>query len=207
MELFCTYEFKFSEIGSGVSKKKLIVCLSLLSRGRESKCLILLPMGHVQKRLASTASKLAVSTSHLTSFPPKESFYKRGKPPAFSAETWASLQPPPPSALTAFAHRIGLASVLTSTDIIQQACTHSSFIPLHEKYYPTQPRLASNAQLATLGNALLGLFATEHMHTSYPHLPTRVLKASVSAHVGPLTCASVAQDLGAAPLLRWNRTV
>lgn len=165
-------------------------------------------MGHVQKRLASTASKLAISTSHLSNFPPKESLYRRGKlPQTFSAETWASLQPPPPSSLTAFAHRIGLASVLTSTDIIQQACTHSSFIPLHERYYPSQPRPASNAQLATLGNALLGLFATEHIHASYPHLPTRVLKASVSAHVGPLTCASVAQDMGAAPLLRWNRSV
>ncbi|KAG6381624.1 hypothetical protein JVT61DRAFT_223 [Boletus reticuloceps] len=51
----------------------------------------------------------------------------------------------------------------------------------------------------------MGLFASEYLHASYPHLPTRVLKAAVSAHVGPLTCASVAQEMGATPLLRWHR--
>jgi len=53
----------------------------------------------------------------------------------------------------------------------------------------------------------MGLFTTEHLHASYPHLPTRVLKAAVSAHVGPLTCANVAQEMGAIPLLRWHRQV
>ncbi|TFY73580.1 hypothetical protein EWM64_g10432, partial [Hericium alpestre] len=57
-----------------------------------------------------------------------------------------------------------------------------------------------------LGNSLLGLFAAEHLNTSYPHLPTRALKAAVSAYVGPMTCASVAREMGAAPLLRWHRT-
>ncbi|KAH9995128.1 hypothetical protein BJV77DRAFT_992700 [Russula vinacea] len=41
---------------------------------------------------------------------------------------------------------------------------------------------------------------------SYPHLPTRVVKAAVSAYVGPNTCAGVAKEVGAAPLLRWHRT-
>jgi large subunit ribosomal protein L44 len=45
------------------------------------------------------------------------------------------------------------------------------------------------------------------VHASFPHLPTRVLKAAVSAYVGPLTCAAVAKEMGAVPLLRWNRTV
>lgn len=53
----------------------------------------------------------------------------------------------------------------------------------------------------------MGLFASEYLHASYPYLPTRVLKAAVTAHVGPLTCASVAQEMGATSLLRWHRTV
>jgi large subunit ribosomal protein L44 len=166
-------------------------------------------MVHVHK--FTTASKRASSTSvaHLPKFPPKE-FLKANQantPPSFSPEIWGSLQPPPPSALTAFAHRIGLGSILTTPEIIQQACTHSSFISLHQRYYPKSPAPASNAQLATLGNALMGLFASEYVHAAYPHLPTRVLKAAVSAHVGPLTCASVAHEMGATQLLRWHRTV
>jgi large subunit ribosomal protein L44 len=66
--------------------------------------------------------------------------------------------------------------------------------------------LPTNAHLGTLGNALMGLFATEYVHASYPYLPTRVLKAAVTAHVGPLTCSNVAQEMGAVPLLRWHRT-
>jgi large subunit ribosomal protein L44 len=58
-----------------------------------------------------------------------------------------------------------------------------------------------------MGNALLGLFAAEFVNASHPHLPTRVVKAAVSAYVGPNTCAGVAKEVGAAPLLRWHRTV
>jgi large subunit ribosomal protein L44 len=169
-------------------------------------------MGHAQRKLASTAAKLtSVSISHLPKFPPRESLIKppvEGAPPQhFSPSTWASSQPPPPSALNAFAHRIGLSSVLTSPEITQQACTHQSFITLHGIQHPRAPSHKSNAQLASLGNALMGLFASEYLHISYPYLPTRVLKAAVSAHVGTLTCANVAQEMGATPLLRWNRTV
>lgn len=52
----------------------------------------------------------------------------------------------------------------------------------------------------------MGLFATEHINATYPYLPTRVLKAAITAHVGSMTCASVANEMGAAPLLRWRRT-
>lgn len=164
-------------------------------------------MGHVSKRLYSSASKLAVSTSQLKQFPPKEAILRpdSGKANFFDPESWATLQPPPTSALTAFAHRIGLANVLSSADVVRRACTHKSFVNLHAKYYPSSPAPPTNANLATLGNALMGLFASEHLHAAYPHLPTRVLKAAVSAHVGPLTCASVAQEMGAVPLLRWHR--
>ncbi|KAF8661286.1 hypothetical protein AX16_001385 [Volvariella volvacea WC 439] len=165
-------------------------------------------MGYVHKRLVSTAAKIAsVSTAHLPKFPPKEAlFVHREVPEApFSPETWAKLQPPPPSALSAFAHRIGLESVLTSTELVQQACTHPSVLPIYQHHYPNKPNPATNAQLAATGNALMGLFASEYLHATYPYLPTRVLKAATTAHVGPLTCAAVAQEMGAAPLLRWHR--
>ena len=165
-------------------------------------------MGHVSKRLYSTASKAAVSTAHLTQFPPREAIVRQpGGKVAFDPQSWAALQPPPPSALAAFAHRIGLGSIIASPETIRHACTHKSFVNLHAKYYPSSPAPQTNAHLAALGNSLMGLFASEYLHASYPHLPTRVLKAAVSAHVGPLTCASVAQEMGATPLLRWHRQV
>jgi large subunit ribosomal protein L44 len=164
------------------------------------------PMGHAQKRLYSTAAKLAIAPSHIKRFPPKESL-KRSSPTPFDPEVWASLQPPAKSAFFAFAHRIGLGTILTSEKTIQQACVHPSFLPFHQQYYPKEPLPASNMQLALMGNSLMGLFASEYLHASYPHLPLRVLKAAVSAHVGPLTCASVAQEMGAIPLLRWRRQV
>lgn len=175
-------------------------------------------MGYAQKRLASTAAKLvSVPASHLKAFPPKEAFLAgasasktvtpTSKPKFFDAESWASVQPPHPAALTAFAHRIGLGTAFSTPDIIQQACTHPSFIPLYERHNPSKPLPIANGNLSTLGNSLLGLFATEHVNSSYPHLPTRVLKAAVSAYVGPPTCAAIAREWGASPLLRWNRIV
>ncbi|RDB20845.1 54S ribosomal protein L3, mitochondrial [Hypsizygus marmoreus] len=166
-------------------------------------------MGHVHKRLITSAAKLAsVSTAHLPKFPPKDAlFVQREIPkPPFSPETWAQLQPPPESALSAFAHRIGLASVLPSSDVVLQACTHSSFLTLQRQHSPHAPLPSTNAHLAPLGNSLMGLFASEYVHAAYPYLPTRVFKAAVTAHVGTQTCASVAQEMGATPLLRWHRS-
>lgn len=166
-------------------------------------------MGYVQKRLASTAAKLpSVSTSHLKAFPPPEAIgSSSSKAKFFDPKTWASLQPPPPSALTAFAHRIGLGAVLTSPEMVQQACTHPSFVQLYSRHYPDTQPPSANGNLSSLGNSLLGLFATEYVNSSYPHLPTRVLKAAVTAYVGPTTCASIAKEMGVTPLLRWHRTV
>lgn len=174
-------------------------------------------MSHAPKRLASTAAKLAhVSVSHLKMLPPKEVLSSSrssqqstsgSKPHFFNAETWAALQPPNPATLTAFAHRIGLGNILTSPPVIQQACTHPSFLILHEKHYPDRPLPNANNNLAILGNSLLGLFASEYVNATYPYLPTRVMKAAVSAYVGPTTCATIAKEMGATPLLRWNRMV
>ncbi|KAI0641957.1 ribonuclease III domain-containing protein [Trametes meyenii] len=168
-------------------------------------------MGYAQRKVASTAAKLAhVSSQHLKSLPPKHAIASgrsaNAAPAVFDAQSWASSQPPPRSTLAAFAHRIGLANVVPSTEVIQQACTHPSFIQLHTRQHPDQPLPATNASLSTLGNSLLGLFATEYVNSSFPHLPTRVMKAAVSAHVGPTTCANLARELGVTPILRWQRT-
>ena len=112
-----------------------------------------------------------------------------------------------PSSSWAFNTCVSGCAVVPSPDIIQQACTHPSFVQLHTQQHPDQPLPATNASLATLGNSLLGLFATEFVNSSYPHLPTRVMKAAVSAHVGPTTCASLAREMGAMPILRWHRSV
>lgn len=64
-----------------------------------------------------------------------------------------------------------------------------------------------NASLANLGNSLLGLFASEHLHLRYPHIPTRVLKAALASYVGPSTSADVALELGLqGKLVRWDPT-
>lgn len=185
-------------------------------------------MSYVPKRLASTAAQLAtVSTSHLKAFPPKEAFaakpssshtgrklqqqlplQPKTEPNFFDADAWAALQPPNPASLTAFAHRIGLGKTFPSAaEAVQQACTHPSFVTLYTQHNPGRPAPATNANLATLGNSLLGLFAAEHVNSTFPHLPTRVMKAAVSAYVGGTTCANVAKEMGAAQLLRWKRTV
>ena len=158
-------------------------------------------MAHAQRRLAS------VSVSSLKSFPPKEALASSGSSAKFfAADKWASLQPAPPSAFSAFAHRIGLGEIVSLPEL-QQACTHPSVLPLHAKHRPHDPAPLVNTNLATVGNYLLGLFAAEHLNASFPHLPTRALKAAVSAYVGPVTCANIAKEMGAAPLLRWHRMV
>ncbi len=162
-------------------------------------------MGHAQRRFLSIAAKLpSVPLSSLRSFPPEGALATSSS--TFSPETWAALQPPPPSALSALSHRIGLGSLLQVPEL-EQACTHPSVLPFFAQRHPNQKPPPANGNLSTLGNALLGLFASEFVAASYPHLPTRVVKAAVSAYVGPNTCANVAKEVGAAPLLRWHRTV
>lgn len=163
-------------------------------------------MSHPQRRLLSTAAKFAsVPLSSLRSFPPKEALASSSSS-TFSPEVWTALQPPPHSALSTLRHRIGFGSVLQIPEL-EQACTHPSVLPLFAKHRPHQKPPPANGNLSTVGNALLGLFAAEFVNASYPHLPTRVIKAAVSAYVGPNTCAGVAKEVGAAPLLRWHRTV
>lgn len=159
-------------------------------------------------RIASKAAQIASTpASSLRQFPPKDAIFNAAQPTHFSPEAWAALQKPPVSALTAFANRIGLSRVVQDPEDILRACTHESYPAFYAAHNPGSQPPQSNANLSTVGNSLLGLFATEFLHSSYPHLPTRALKAAVSAYVGPLTCATVAKEMGATPLLRWNRPV
>lgn len=168
-------------------------------------------MGHVQKRLVTGVSRLASVTPSAIpkNFPPREAFIAESTVtrPAFDPELWATLQPVPTSALSAFSHRVGLGSILNAEEDVRQACTHPSFVDAYREHYPDEKRIPkTNAQLSVLGNTLLGLFASEFLQFKYPYLPTRVQKQALTAHVGPATCASVANEIGAAPLLKWHRT-
>ncbi|KAB5594882.1 60S ribosomal protein l3 [Ceratobasidium theobromae] len=166
-------------------------------------------MNHpVFKRLNKPPS--AVSSR---SFPPPEGLSSHDAPTVFDAKVWASLQPPPPSALATFAARLSLPVTTATTNseraialpLLAQAVTHPSFISLHQQYYPHEVSPAHNGMLATLGNHLMGLFAAEWLAATYPHLPTLALKAAVSAYVGPKTASQVAEGWGAVPLVRWRR--
>lgn len=141
---------------------------------------------------------------------------------------WASLRAQVPSAIAAvgarfhlFPSSLGTEDRARREELVRAACTHPSVLdvqgtaanlPLSVEARQQVPELhesmAHNAELATLGNALLGLIASEHFHLKYPHLPTRVLKAFVSAYVGPSTLADVGADLGilAQGVQRWDRT-
>lgn len=61
---------------------------------------------------------------------------------------------------------------------------------------PTTTPIPDNELLASLGNTLLGLFASEEVAARYPHLPSTALKQAVTAHVGPAACVSVGRELG-----------
>lgn len=162
------------------------------------------------RRLATTASRLpSVAASNTAQFPPKQSLYERSDIPkvAFDPEAWAAAQPPPPSALIAFAHRIGLSTIMSTPETVEMTCTHPSFLHLHRRVFPDAPRPETNGQLSELGNALMGMLTSEFVHAAYPYLPTRVWRAATSAYVGSGSCANVAREMGATPLLRWHRTV
>ena len=170
-------------------------------------------MQNAQRRLASTATaqklKPTIPLSSIRTFPPPQAVAPKDSksPVLFNSDAWAASQSPPPASLTAFAHRVGLGKLDTNSGLIQQACTHGSITLPFSKLHPNKPLPLTNTNLAVLGNSLLGLFATEFIHASYPHLPVRVVKAAISAYVGPTTCADVAREMGAAPLLQWYRVV
>ena len=168
----------------------------------------------LQQRCVTTASTKPPSIAPTRPFPPPEGLSSHRTGAIFDAKIWASLQPSPASALSALAARLRIPVVSDETaksavtlPLLAQAVTHPSFVTLHQGYYPHELPPAHNGLLAALGNSLMGLFATEWITATYPHLPTQVLKAAVSAYVGPATSSSVAREWGAVPLVRWQRIV
>ncbi|WFD26558.1 54S ribosomal protein L3 mitochondrial [Malassezia nana] len=141
---------------------------------------------------------------------------------------WTSLRSQVPSAIASLGARVHLLpSSLPEEErrrrmeLVRVACTHPSALAVQvaarelalshterDEVPELQETIEHNAQLATLGNALLGLLASEYFHLKYPHLPTRVLKAFVSAYVGPSTLANVGAELGVLGqgVQRWDRT-
>lgn len=167
---------------------------------------------------ASSRRLLATLSSTPNAFPPPEALSSATALKPFQPKIWASLQPPPPSSLHAFASRIRLFEPLPTEsadatlppdlpDLLTQALTHQSFVQLLSEHAPTDPPPRTNVEWEAMGNHLLGLFAAEFVHANWPHLPTRVVKAAVSAYVGPQTCADVAKEWGLKNMVRWTKVV
>ena len=157
---------------------------------------------------ASSSSAVAAVRAGQSQLPPASvppSVFPNSFSPDIRPHQLASYSRPPPAALAALAHRLRIADKVP-LDKLEQACTHPSIkVLVHQ--FPDVKHTAVNGNLESLGNALLGLFASEHVHASYPHLPLRALKAAVSAYVGSLTCANIAKEIGATHLARWHRSV
>lgn len=84
-------------------------------------------------------------------------------------------------------------SFWSDVDTLDAANAKGPFTLFHD-----QDRL-DNRQLSSLGNALLGLFATEWLERRMPNLPTSVLKSALTMFVGPHTAADVARTWGVLP--------
>lgn len=189
---------------------------ALVSRGQSSSLSKCLPSStlSLQQRCVATTSKKPPSIAPTRPFPPPEGLSSHRTGAIFDAKIWASLQPPPTSALSALAARLRIpvssdsnAKSAVTLPLLAQAVTHPSFVTLHQHYYPHELPPAHNALLAALGNSLMGLFATEWITSTYPHLPTQVLKAAAGAYVGSATSSSVAREWGVVPVVRWQRIV
>ncbi|OXG90535.1 hypothetical protein C345_01691 [Cryptococcus neoformans A2-102-5] len=109
---------------------------------------------------------------------------------------------PPPTALSALAARLSLRPSPALQSALLACLTHPSYTPAPEPHaapeHAAPTAKETNELLATLGNSLLGLFASEHLSTIYPYLPTKPLQQAVTAYVGPASCLSVARSLGVA---------
>lgn len=166
------------------------------------------PHGPLARSFSTTQRSLAGSSAVAVNDP----LYKPDHP---------QLLPIPTSALSALASRLNL-DVQTNRELIDKvlACvTDPSWDPkklvsVHQlKRHAIQradvveadssstvksedPVVGNNALLSSLGNHLLGLFVSEHLSTTYPHLPTRALKSATSAYCGPAACFNIAKTLG-----------
>ncbi|WVR05867.1 hypothetical protein IAU60_002893 [Kwoniella sp. DSM 27419] len=116
---------------------------------------------------------------------------------------------PPATALSALLSRLSLPASSTLHPSLVACLTHPSYFVARQaaEEEGSLPELEvvgeessqtreTNELLSTLGNSLLGLFASEHLSTLYPLLPTTALQSAITAYVGPSSCLSVARELG-----------
>lgn len=114
---------------------------------------------------------------------------------------------PTSTALSALLSRLSLPSTSSLHPVLLACLTHPSYARATAETTESageastsQSADTANAEtnevLASLGNSLLGLFASEHLSTEFPLLPTSALKEAVTAYVGPKACMAVARELG-----------
>ncbi|WWD17918.1 hypothetical protein CI109_102363 [Kwoniella shandongensis] len=108
---------------------------------------------------------------------------------------------PPPTALSALLSRLSLPPSTNLHSALIACLTHPSYVSsldqqASEETTTTTTTEENNELLSTLGNSLLGLFASEHLSTLYPLLPTHALQNAITAYVGPSALVSVARELG-----------
>ncbi|EIW72611.1 hypothetical protein TREMEDRAFT_70764 [Tremella mesenterica DSM 1558] len=103
------------------------------------------------------------------------------------------------SALSALLSRLSLPPSTSLHPTLQACLTHPSFVTSSTDASGStaeSEEIQTNEVLSSLGNSLLGLFASEKLAVQYPLLPTEALKLAVTAFVGPHACFSVARELG-----------
>lgn len=101
------------------------------------------------------------------------------------------------TAMAALLARLSLPSTPELQKQLLTCLTHTSF----SEAEAADPEGGASAQennelLATLGNSLLGLFATEEVASRYPNLPTVAISNAVTSYVGPSALQSVGRELG-----------
>ena len=109
------------------------------------------------------------------------------------------LDSPPAAALSALLSRLSLPPDHKLHGDLLACLTHPSYVPSRPVDTGSSPQYdtaSSNEVFNSLGNSLLGMFASEHLATKFPLMPTETLKMALTAYVGPTACVSVARELG-----------
>ncbi|KAG2218708.1 hypothetical protein INT45_002416, partial [Circinella minor] len=90
------------------------------------------------------------------------------------------------STLAAFGARLGIQSLNPS--LLEQAVTHGD---------------ATN--LTYLGKRVLGLYATEYLHTKYPSMHMSAFQQILKKYIGYKSLSHIGNQVGLQDVVRWNR--
>ncbi|KAG0002072.1 hypothetical protein BGZ80_002928 [Entomortierella chlamydospora] len=102
----------------------------------------------------------------------------------------------PPSAVVAFAHRLGLNNLKDQT-LLMRIVTHPSY---------ERVGVQTNEGLDTLGARALEMYVLEYLHVKYPKLPTETLQEAVEVYTRTSTLEIMAKELGVDDVARWVRS-